>query len=192
MTDIHLRQLVPLDLRMFLDDDAKDVVYLPGEISVKGAMEIEAIRGDKWAAEFEREQADSREAEAAARALVAKAYEDGRDKIVALARSHPDNLPELVDELGESLTETQIETILSVIVAPPARHTLMAKAYALALGLDEGDIDPLAGGSSPNSSASGDSEDSAARTGTTSRGASGSRSAPTRSPRSGKTRTTKK
>lgn len=169
MTDVDLRLLVPRDLRLIISDD--DVVYLPGEIPLVAAMRFEAIRGDLWAAQREREHADTREEEAEARKLLAEGYQLAADEIHKLALERDPKVAPL------ELTVTQIDTILQMLVAPVERETLMAQAYAIALGIQEPELDPLDGGSSPSSSASGEPRASRARTGNRSRGASGSRSA---------------
>lgn len=172
MTDVDLRLLVPRDIRLIVDEST--TVLIPGEVSVADAMRIEQIRGDIWAAARERENADSRDAEAAARALIADGYQRGADVIHELAQRRNKDAAPL------DLTVTQIDTVLQMLVAPVERETLMAQAYAVAMGLEVPELDPLDGGSSTRSSGSGEPGDSEGRTGETSRGARGSRSGTTR------------
>lgn len=171
MTDVDLRLLVPRDIVLVTEDEQR--VPIPGEVSVKRAMEIERIRGDLWAAGRERELAVDREGEAAARERIAKAYQEGADAIHALALERNPEAEPL------DLTATMIEAVLSMLVAPAERETLMALAYSMALGLEVPDLDPLAHGSATSSSGSGKRAGSKARTGARSRGANSSRSTET-------------
>lgn len=172
MTDVDLRLLLVRDIVLIGLDGER--IPIPGEVSVRVSMQIEAIRGDLWAARKEREFADTREAEAECRAAIAKAYQDGADLIHQLAlERNPDAAP-------LDLTATMIEAVLAMLAAPAERETLIALAYSMAMGLEVPELDPLADGSSPSSSGSDEPEDSTAPTGATSPGASGSRSARTR------------
>lgn len=173
MTDLDLRLLVPRDIVLVGDDEKRTPI--PGEVSVVESMEIERIRGDLWAAQREREAANSRDEEVAARAAIAAAYQEGADKIHALA------LTRNADAEAIDLTPTQIEAILAMLAAPAERETLMALAYSMAMGLEVPELDPLGDGSSSSSSPSDEPEASAGPTGKTSRGVRGSRSAGTRS-----------
>lgn len=182
MTDVDTRLLKPRDINLIVENersaaDPEDVdrVPIPGELGLDETFVIEDLRAEIWRSNLLRNGQTDPEVEASARADLQAAYRRGHALIQELAHRRNPDAPEL------DLTVTMVEAVLSMLVDPAERGTLLAIAYASSLGLeiDNGQVDgvPLDGGSPENSSPSDEPSEPRRGTGTTSRGASGSRTA---------------
>jgi hypothetical protein len=177
--DVDLDLLVPEPI-VLRRRDGTELATIPGEIAAVRMLELSRMQAE--GAAHERVLLDlpdvdeNREVREAAAAGIRDFYAGAAAVIDEFAE-----LAEGVERL--ELTGTQIIAIVSMLVAPQQRMQLLATAYLMAVGVEfdeDGEPVPLDDGSPASSSPSGEPAVGRAPTGASSRGASGSRSAPKR------------